>query len=169
MRSQINLASLRLLVASCFVALLGSPAWSAPPDPDTQEVSRYVLTEAGLAKYTAATQKLSKMATGRRAKCDDSSSSSLSQIVAKYDATPGAKSAIQSAGMTTREFVVFSFSLLQTGIAAWGLDQPGAKLPPGMSMENVKFYRAHKAAIDKLGTGKKDECGDAEDARDNGE
>ena len=31
--------------------------------------------------------------------------------------------------MTAHEYVVFSFSLLQNGLAAWAVSQPGGKLP----------------------------------------
>jgi hypothetical protein len=58
---------------------------------------------------------------------------------------------MQSAGISSREYLVFSLSLLQNGIAAWALDQPGGKVPPGISMANVKFYRTHDAALKKLG------------------
>ena len=43
---------------------------------------------------------------------------------------PGAKAAVQSAGMTSREYVVFTFSLMQNGITSHLMDRPGAKLPP---------------------------------------
>jgi hypothetical protein len=82
-------------------------------------------------------------------------------MTAKLNASPGAKAAIQSAGMTTREYVVFSWSLLQTGLAAWAVDQPGGKLPPGASKANVDFYKKNEAALQQLeGAG-----GDCEDDR----
>jgi hypothetical protein len=71
--------------------------------------------------------------------------------------------------MTTREYMVFSMSLLQTGIAAWGLEQPGGKLPPGVSKANVDFYKAHKATIERLSAGSKDKCDDSADERDSGD
>ena len=75
---------------------------------------------------------------------DDSEAKSLRPGGRKIDSTPGAKAAVQSAGMTTREYVVFTFSLMQNGLAAWAVDQPGGKLPPGVSQANVDFIRAHK-------------------------
>jgi hypothetical protein len=82
---------------------------------------------------------------------DDSEVRSLSQAVAKIDSAPGAKAAVQSAGMTTREYVVFTFSLMQNGLAAWALEQPGGKLPPGVSQANVDFFRAHQADMQDIG------------------
>lgn len=61
------------------------------------------------------------------------------------------QSALKAAGMTSREYLVFSFSVFQNGMAAWALAQPGGKLPPGVKMANVNFYRAHEAELTKLG------------------
>jgi hypothetical protein len=152
------------------VSIAGGAA-RAQGDRDTQEISRYALTEAGLAKYSAATQHLNKLGNSDPSRCedkDDESPSSLDQFVAKIDAKPAAKAAIQSAGMTTREYMVFSMSLFQTGLAAWALEQPGGKLPPGVSKANVDFYKAHKATIDKLGAEMKDKCKDSGDDRNSG-
>lgn len=153
-------------LGAALLALAAVPAFSQA-DRDAQEISRYTLTEAGLAKYAAATQNLEKAGESSPTKCDDDSDSpsSLDKFVAKIDATPKAKAAIQSAGMSTREYVVFSMSLLQTGLAAWGVEQ-GAKLPPNVSKANVDFYKAHKSALEKMGSGKKAQCQDSADDRD---
>ena len=76
---------------------------------------------------------------------------------------PKAKAAIESAGMTPREYLVFSFSLFQSGMAAWALSQPGGTLPPGVSKANVDFYRSHEQALKKLAPQQgSDTCGDDE-------
>jgi hypothetical protein len=63
--------------------------------------------------------------------------------------------------MTTREFVVFSMSVFQAGMTDWAVSQPGAKLPSGVAMENVSFYRKHEAALKKLGeSAKAADCDD---------
>jgi hypothetical protein len=80
-------------------------------------------------------------------------------MVARIDAVPGARDAIGSAGMTTREYVVFSWSLLQNGLAAWAISQPGGKLPPGVSKANVDFYKKHEAELQRLEGQKSDDCG----------
>ncbi|HSA62056.1 MAG TPA: hypothetical protein VLE03_07435 [Nitrospiraceae bacterium] len=61
------------------------------------------------------------------------------------------KSALKGAGMTSREYLLFSFSVFQNGMAAWALQQAGGTLPPGIKMANVKFYRAHEVELTKLG------------------
>ena len=88
---------------------------------------------------------------------------SLDEMVAQFDSVPEFRTAIRSAGMTTREFVVFTWSLFQNGMAAWVLSQPGGKLPEGASMANVDFYRAHEAAFQALEKEtKRSDCDDAD-------
>lgn len=141
------------------VLAIGASAWWAPTasmaqggmDADTREVLAYVLTEAGLARYAQAARNLDALSQNVRGDCDDESDSqTLDETAARIDAVPGAKAAIQAAGMSTREYMVFSWSLLHHGLAAWAVSQPGGTLPPGASQANVDFYKQHEAAIDKL-------------------
>ena len=122
------------------------------PDRDAREISSYVLTEAGLAKYTRASSSLYELSKTAAGKCDDDEDSdSLDAAVARINSIPGAQAAIQSAGMTTREYLVFTWSLFQVGTASWALSQPGGTLPPDVSKANVDFYRAHEQALRQLG------------------
>ncbi len=151
------------LLIVCAVAQF-APAASANqefPDRDTREINAYVLTESGLAKYSQATRNLAGLADN----CDDEEGTqSLDAAVARLDANTKARGAITSAGMTTREYLLFSFSLLQNGIIAWTISQPGGKLPAGASTANVNFYRAHEAAIQKLGKETQSDDCDAADS-----
>jgi hypothetical protein len=52
--------------------------------------------------------------------------------------------------MTSREYMVFSLSLLQNGMAAWAVSQPGGTLPPGASRANVDFLKKHDAELKQL-------------------
>ena len=55
---------------------------------------------------------------------------------------------------TPNEFAVaahFQGPFDESALAAWALDQPGGKLPAGVSMDNVTFYRKHAATLDQLG------------------
>jgi hypothetical protein len=150
-------------------ALLGALAISviAPrpalaQDADAQEVLRFTLTDAGLARYTQATKKLAALPAGT-GECDDGNadSQSLDEMAARLKALPGAQAALQSAGMTSREYIVFSMSLLQNGMAAWAVKQPGGSVPPGVSKANVDFVNRHEAELKTLeGLTRKDECDD---------
>lgn len=125
-------------------------------DRDLQEISAYKLTEAGLARYTQATEKVAAVESSTPGRCaddedDDGNAKSIDQVVASLDANAKVRSAIQSTGMSSREYVVFAMAVFQAGMAAWALDQPGGKLPAGVQMGNVNFYRKHEAAMKKLG------------------
>jgi len=132
------------------VLALAVPALSFAQDSDTQELSRYVMTDAALTKYMSAVQRLRPVAEQISACGDEESGDSIGDVAARIDRSPAARSAIQSAGLTTREYVVFTFAMFQTGLAAWAMEQPGGKLPPGVSKANVDFYNAHRAKIDAM-------------------
>jgi len=146
MTSNREIAAATLAVAAL---LLTGPEVAGAQDKDAAEVQRYVLSDAALAKYSAATKNLAALPRGDCTD-DDSESQSIDQVAAKLAAAPGAKAAVQSAGMTPREYVVFSLSLFQNGLAAWALDQPGGKLPPGVSKANVDFVKRHGAELKRL-------------------
>ena len=144
-------------------AALGFAGLAAAGESDKREVSGYALTEAGLGKFTQATQNLAAVPGAcARGDADDGGSGdeSLDQLVARLNAVPGAQAAIQSAGMTTREYVVFMWSMMESGMSAWAQAQSG-KLPPGVQQANVDFYKKHEAAMSALG--KNDPCGNDED------
>jgi hypothetical protein len=135
------------------------PGGAGAEDRDAQEVASYVLTDAALARYTKATKNLAALPGGKPGDCDAGDDSmSLAEMVAALDGTPGAKGAIQSAGMTTREYVVFSWSILHNGLAAWAISQPGGKLPAGTSKANVDFYQKHEAELQQFEGLKQDDC-----------
>lgn len=141
------------------VAALLLPAAAPAQDRDTQEVAGYALTDAGLARYTKATKNLAALPGSKPGDCDTGADTmTLDEMVAALDGTPGAKPAIQSAGMTTREYVVFSWSILHNGLAAWAVSQPGGKLPAGTSKANVDFYQKHEAELQQLEGLKRDDC-----------
>lgn len=121
-------------------------------DHDTKEIADYVLTDGALTKYAQAVRKLQPLKEQLQQDCDrEDASESLNGMAARLDKVSGVKSALKGAGMTSREYLVFSLSVFENGMAAWALEQPGGKLPPGVKMANVNFYRAHKAELEKLG------------------
>jgi hypothetical protein len=121
-------------------------------DHDTKEIAGYVLTDAALTKYAQAVRKLQPLKEQLQEDCDrEDAQESLNAMAARMDKVSGVKSALNAAGMTSREYLVFSLSVFENGMAAWALELPGGKLPPGVKMANVNFYRAHKAELEKLG------------------
>lgn len=166
----------RLLIAvatlACAIAAVKAAEAQAS---DLQEVSAYRLSESGLARYSQAIRKLGSLASSVSADCkgaddDGEAAQSIDDVAAKLEAVPGARAALDSAGISSHEFVVFTFALFQTGMASWALDQPGGKLPEGVSMDNVNFYRANSAALEELGQQTKaTDCGDAGSSEDGGD
>jgi hypothetical protein len=139
---------------ACTLALLAPLVAGAQnlTDRDAKEVADYVLTDAVLKKYTQAVRNLQPLMGQLPQECDgDENPKSLNDMAVQMDRVPQVKSALKGAGMTSREYLLFSFSVFQNGMAAWALDQPGGKLPPGVKMANVNFYRAHEAEMKKLG------------------
>jgi len=160
-----RIRTILVTVASVILLALFVSVAQGFPDQDAREISSYVLTEAALAKFTRATNKLGSLSKAAASHCDDEGDvDSLDAFVARINGMPGAQAAIQSAGMTTREYFVFTWSLFQTGMAAWALDQPGGTLPPGVSKANVDFYRAHEQALNQLGAQQgADPCSDRDE------
>lgn len=155
-----------LFRALAAVALL-LPGLAAAQDRDAQEVASYALTDAALARYAKATRNLAALPGSKPGDCDTGADSmTLDQMVEALDGVPGARSAIQSAGMTTREYVVFSWSILHNGLAVWAISQPGGKLPAGTSQANVEFYRQHEAELQQLEAMRQDHDCDEEPAED---
>ena len=159
------------------VAMLALPLAGFAQDADNREISAYVFTDEGLVKFQQALQNLHQLGDELARHCDDDGADdqSLDGMVARIEAVPGAVEAIESAGMPVREYVVFTFALLQAGLASWMQDQPGSTLPPDTSMANVEFYRAHEAELTSMSSqdpcdeSEQDEYGEDEDANEGDE
>jgi hypothetical protein len=131
-------------------ALLVSPhvLAQALPQADQREVRAYAFTEAALAQYVDATRRLSAIPLD----CDaeEPAVRSLTEAAEKIDSVPGARAAVKAAGLTSRQYVVFAFALIENAFAAYELEQPGGRLPAGISMSNIEFLREHSAVIERL-------------------
>ncbi len=147
-----NTFKIALAVTVAFVIVPVAAGAQDLGDRDSKEIADYVLTDAALAKYTKAVNNLRPLKKQLQQDCDrEDDAKSLNEMTARMDGLPGVKAALKAAGMTSREYLVFSLSVFQNGMASWALDQPGGKLPPNVKMANVKFYRAHEAELNKLG------------------
>jgi hypothetical protein len=125
-------------------------------DADMEALKNYRLTEAAMAKYIKASQNLvtlvkSKPEWAKNIEKSQNDNASFADIAAFYDKIPPVRQALSSAGMSSREFVLFTFSMFQAGMGAWAMSQPGGKLPEGTPAENVAFYKKHEAQLKKLG------------------
>ena len=135
--------------------LLTFPGVAVGQDADTREINAYRLTDAALAKYVRAARAMAPVVKAQDEEDEedeeDDDSPSIAKLVAWYDAKPEARRAITGAGLTTREYVVFTFALFQAGMGAWMVEQQGwSKLPPEFARANVEFYQRHRASLDSL-------------------
>lgn len=152
------------LLAPLFLA--AAFAATAQPKGDAAEVSAYRLNEDALLRYHAATKRLVALPGAcERVDVDDEDdeAKSLDDMVAELEALPGAKAAVESAGMSPREYFLFSIALMQSGMGAWALDQ-GGKLPAGVAQANVDFFNENKDRLEALF--EDTNCPDADDPGD---
>ncbi|MFN8177896.1 MAG: hypothetical protein U0167_08210 [bacterium] len=159
--------------ALAFVLLLTTlaRAGAAPPagsaaqneaDADKAEVSAYKLTSATMAKVEKAYDAFAALLAEHPSLRDqlgamdpmqglDETIPTISHSVAVVDAVPPLQKAIADAGLQTREFVVFGYSLAGTMFAsALANGQPLPKDAPPALAGNVRWYEANKPAVQRF-------------------
>ena len=123
-----------LAVPVAFLLMLLAPVVieaQNPADRDAKEIADYRPTEPALAKYKQAVHKLQPLIAQLPQDCErENGSTSLKDMATRMDAIPGVKSALKAAGMTSRKYLVFTWSVFQSGMAVLAVQQPGGKLPP---------------------------------------
>ena len=123
-------------------------------------LANYRLTSANLEKFVAATNALKALEDEDidiedRLEMDDPEDIDLNEIAAAFDSEPRIKSAINGAGMTSREYVTFLFSMMQAMFASMMVqmsgDQALAGFPAGSALKaNIEFFNQHKDAFEAL-------------------
>ena len=151
-RSFLTLCGLSL-VLSCLV----SAEARADEDADLQAVREYRLTDERLEEFTEASRNLvNAMEADSGLAADDpsldfGSDASIAEIAAGLDAQPAVREAIESAGMTSAEYVTFNFAVVQAGMGAWLVKEQGPDaLPADLSRENVDYYIANSERFEAL-------------------
>jgi len=72
------------------------------------------------------------------------------QFVARLESTPALKAAIESAGMSVRDYAYTSQSLVATMMAVGAVQAGQLKdIPEGVNPRNVEFMKAHQAEIEQ--------------------
>lgn len=156
--SHIRLRGLLMAVAVgllvCFAAQAAAPA---ADDPDLQRVAQFRVNDQVMAKYIKAQEALMQAAKSHPElgnQEDQSDAKTLDETIARLDKQPVLRAALASAGMSTSDYVLCSFALMQSSIYAWGVQMQGqkmwAKIPPGIPTANTKWVIAHKAELEKL-------------------
>lgn len=152
-----------VLLALCATRVqAGTPAPDAA-DPGAAEIARYRLSVAALHKVEKAIKGFEAMVASspplgeklERLELTDPKDGSpliLEKAVAQIASIPEFKKALASAGMTPREYVVFSFALLSATLAEFGVSQGGKLSPdsPPALAENVNWLKANRAEFERF-------------------
>jgi hypothetical protein len=140
----------------------GTPAKDAA-DPGAAEIAAYRLSVAALHKVEKAIKGFEAIVAANpplgekleRLELTDPKDGGpliLEKAVAQIASIPEFKKALASAGMTPREYVVFSFALLSATLADFGVSR-GGKLssdsPPALA-ENVKWLKVNRAEFERV-------------------
>jgi hypothetical protein len=119
----------------------------------------YRLTSANLDKFIAATTALKALEDEDidiedRLDMDDPEDVDLNEIAAAFDSEPRIKGAINSAGMTSRDYVTFLFSMMQAMFGSvmvqMGGEQALNDMPNGVLKDNIRFFTANQARFEAL-------------------
>jgi hypothetical protein len=163
-----------LAVAGLSLAAVAADVSSAAAQPEklfTDEVSNYRLTSEGLQKFLRATQALhgledEDLEVAEQFESLNEDDVDLGQIAAAFDSEPRVKGAINGAGFTSREYVTFMFSMIQTMFTAAMLEIGGenalAQMENSVLKQNVQFYREHREEFEAMGEAL-EEMGEDED------
>jgi hypothetical protein len=137
---------------------------AASSDNELKDITKYRLSMDKIDKYIAAQRNIALKAKNlspaekaameaRNDNGDANADASLDDMQKKIDSEPLMKSAIQDAGLSTREFVMITMSMMQSGMAAGVLklrpkdNQDSLIHAMQASPENVKFYQDNEAEI----------------------
>ncbi|HEU0299980.1 MAG TPA: hypothetical protein VFR37_11005 [Longimicrobium sp.] len=124
-------------------------------------ISSYRLTSATLDKFLNATSALKELEDEDidvdledQINMDDPESIDLNEITAAFDGEPRIKSAINGAGLTSREYVVFLFAMIQAMFGSvmvqMGGEQALNDMPAGVMKDNIQFFLANQEAFEAL-------------------
>ncbi|MBB4639347.1 hypothetical protein [Longimicrobium terrae] len=145
------------LVPAAGGAAMHAPAAVAQDELFSPEISNYRLTAPTLQKWMQASRNLEALQ-GQPMHIDDQmpvsrADDELGEIAGLIDSAPLMRNAIRKAGLSTREYVLIQFALLETMIRSGEVDAPGAsgfaRMPPGVARDNIRLYREHKAEIER--------------------
>ena len=127
-------------------------------DADLKAVSATTLTMPKYKQYLDATVNLANVAAknpGIAEGMKDGGEKSIDEQVKMLESNPQVKAAVTSTGLSTRDYVLTQWALLQTGMAHamtknGGASQEDMMKQAGVSKANMDFYAQNEAEINKL-------------------
>lgn len=133
---------------------------------DDPALANYRLTTANLTKFLAAAEALEGLEGQNidledRLDVDNPEDLNIADIAAAFDSEPRVKGAINGAGLSSREFVTFLFSMMQAMFGSiavqMGGDEALADMPDGVLKSNIQFFLANQDAFQSMGMGGDDD------------
>jgi hypothetical protein len=127
-------------------------------DADLKAVSATTLTMPRYKQYLDATVNLANVAAknpGLAEGMKDGGEKSIDEQVKALESNPQVKAAVTSTGLSTRDYLLTQWALLQTGMAytmtkGSGASQEDMMKKAGVSKANMDFYAQNEAEINKL-------------------
>ncbi len=144
-----------LCIVTAITHILTAAVIAAPSDQEL--LAEYRLSDENVEKWTQATRNLVQVFRDNPelAQSQDkvqADKASIADIAAWYDSKPKIKNAINSAGMTSRQYTTFLFAMFQAGMGAYVAQQRGLdKLPEGTVRDNVEYYIINQEKLNALG------------------
>jgi hypothetical protein len=137
---------------------LPATAEAQQSDADLKAVSATTLTMPKYKQYLDATVKLANVAAknpGLAEGMKDGGEKSIDEQVEMLEGKPQVKAAVTSTGLSTRDYVLTQWALMQTGMAyamtkGTGASQDDMIKKAGVSKANMDFYAQNEAEINKL-------------------
>lgn len=160
---------MKVLCTRAYVALIGMLATACGSDEkpaaasDTTTTIVRDATASDLRTYTLDMDKMRRYAAAAKALDEESQRNPsvvidvdigkepISESIATVERNDFVTDLLKRAGTTPRDFVMTMGAYLQAATTSAALDaNPNARIPAGLSADNVEFVRARRAEIDKL-------------------
>jgi hypothetical protein len=156
---------------------LPATAVAQQSDADLKAVSATTLTMPKYKQYLDATVNLANVAAknpGLAQGMEGSGEKSIAEQVQMLESNPQVKAAVTSTGLSTRDYVLTQWALLQTGMAYAMTKETGATQEDmikkgGVSKANMDFYAQNEAELNRLAEEAKARTPDVSEAEDSGD
>ena len=159
-----------LAVAGLSLAAVAADASTAAAQPGGEmaqlfndpALANYRLTTGNLSKFVRATNALKELEDEDfdledRFDMDDAEGIDIGRMAAAFDSEPRIKNAINGAGMTSRDYLTFLFSMIQAMFGSvmvqMGGEEALADLPAGALKDNIAFFLEHQDEFEALDIG----------------
>ena len=146
---------------ACAAVALDPLAAAAQPAGFPREISEYRLTMGSLREFVTATENLQALE-DQQVGMDDleerlesmGEEMDLAGIAALFDSEPRVKSAINRAGMSSREYITFMLSLMQTMFGYAMVQMGGAdaldQIDNRVLRDNIRFFMENEDEIEAI-------------------